>query len=127
MLFVFVLRGKLNGGRQLATKAIDTVSVRWLRCSDSQTIEKESIPMIRDRLLEMFALMLIGDGVVGLVQPERHSRLWLQGPQPYREAMRPFVRHPSLTRVIGAGEIAVGLWWAGRQRAGSGSRPMGNP
>lgn len=72
--------------------------------------------MIQQRIAEVAALLLVGDGVVGLMQPERHARLWRSGPRPYREAMQPFVRHPGLTRVAAAAEAAVGLWWASRQR-----------
>ena len=72
--------------------------------------------MIRRRMTEIAALLLIGDGVVGLLQPERHTRLWRNGPAPYRAAMQPFVRNPGLTRFAAAGELALGLWWASRQR-----------
>lgn len=75
--------------------------------------------MIQQRVTEIAALLLIGDGVVGMLQPRRHARLWRSGPKPYRSAMEPFVRHPGLTRVLGAAEAAAGLWWASRQRSRS--------
>ena len=73
--------------------------------------------MIRQRATEVAALLMVGDGVVGMLQPERHARLWQSGPRPYRAAMEPFARHPGLTRVIAAAEAGAGLWWASRQRA----------
>ena len=67
------------------------------------------------RWRELIAIPLIGDGVLGLVIPARHVRRWQAGPAWWRDAMRPFVRHPQLTRWVGAAEIAVGLWLATRQ------------
>lgn len=40
--------------------------------------------MIRRRVGEIAALLLISDGVVGVLQPERHTRLWRSGPGMYR-------------------------------------------
>lgn len=70
----------------------------------------------QQRMTEIAALLLVGDAVVGMLQPERHARLWRSGPRAYRAAMEPFVRQPGLTRVLAAAEAAAGLWWASRQR-----------
>jgi hypothetical protein len=72
--------------------------------------------MIQQRLGEFAGILLVGDGVVGMLQPERHTRLWLSGPAPYRAVMEPFVRHPGMTRAIAVAEAAAGLWLASRQR-----------
>ena len=72
--------------------------------------------MIRQRVGEVAAILLVGDGLVGMLQTERHTRLWWSGPRPYRAIMTPFVRHPQLTRIVAAAEVAAGLWWASRQR-----------
>lgn len=72
--------------------------------------------VIQERVTEIAALLLVGDGVVGMLQPERHVRLWQRGPRTYRAAVEPFVKHPGLTRVLAAAEAAAGLWWASRQR-----------
>lgn len=72
--------------------------------------------MVQQRIAEIAALLLIGDGMVGMLQPERHTRLWRRGPTPYRAAMEPFVRHRWLSQVLGAMETGVGLCWASRQR-----------
>lgn len=72
--------------------------------------------MVQQRIAEIAALLLIGDGMVGMLQPERHTRLWRRGPAPYRAAMEPFVRHSWLPRILGAVETGAGLWWASRQR-----------
>lgn len=71
--------------------------------------------MLRKRLTELVAIGLIGDGVVALAAPERHSLLWLEGSENWRRFMRLFAERPMLTRVLAAGEVAVGLWLALRQ------------
>lgn len=64
------------------------------------------------RWRELIAIPLVGDGVVDILIPDRHVRRWLAGPDWWTDAMRPFVRHPQLTRWIGVAEVAVGLWLA---------------
>lgn len=69
------------------------------------------------RLKESLAIVLIGDGVVALLDPDRHNRLWKRGPEPYRKVMEEFVRRPGLTRVLSVLKIALGLWLASRQKS----------
>lgn len=69
---------------------------------------------MKDRLLELVAIVVIGDGVVGLALPRRHVNRWRAGPGGWRSVMRPFVEHPRLTQVAGAVEVAVGLVVAAR-------------
>lgn len=68
------------------------------------------------RTLECAAMMMIGDGALGLLQPQRHMRLWENGPCWWRAMMQPFVRRPALTRAVGAAELAAGIWLAHRQQ-----------
>ena len=72
--------------------------------------------LIGRRMKEMMAAGMIGDGVMALADPHRHTRLWAEGPGPWRKAMKPFVRRPGLTRTLGALEIGAGLWLASRQQ-----------
>lgn len=65
---------------------------------------------------ETFALFLIGDGVASMLQPRRHAALWRAGPGPLRSFTTYFERRPALSAVIGAAEIAFGLWLAHRQQ-----------
>ncbi len=58
------------------------------------------------------AMALIGDGVMALVHPQRDAMAWHVGPAPWRKLMRGLHDNPSLTRVIGAAQIAGGIWWA---------------
>ena len=73
--------------------------------------------MIAERVKECIAMMMIGDGVLGLVAPRRHVELWENGPVWWRKMMDPFVDRPGLTRCVGATLVAGGLWLASRQTA----------
>lgn len=66
--------------------------------------------MIDERLREMIAVIVIGDGVVGLTQPRRHTWLWRSGPRPYQEAMQAFIERPGMTQVVSLVQISLGLW-----------------
>jgi hypothetical protein len=71
--------------------------------------------MIAERVKECLAMMMIGDGVLGLLEPRRHATLWEAGPPWWRGMIEPFARRPGLTRCVGAGEIVLGVWLASRQ------------
>lgn len=70
----------------------------------------------KKRLAEMTALMMVGDGVLTAVDPERHVGLWSGGPRWYRKAAEGLIRHPKTTRALGATAAVAGLWWAARQQ-----------
>lgn len=72
--------------------------------------------MMRARLMEILGILLVGDGVVAFLNPERHTQLWRRGPKFWQEMMDPFVQYPVLMRWAGAVEAALGLWLASRQR-----------
>ena len=55
------------------------------------------------------ALLLVGDGVVAIIQPRRDALAWEIGPKSWQSLMDYLARHPRLTRVIGAAEVAAGL------------------
>jgi hypothetical protein len=67
------------------------------------------------RLLETLAVVAIGDGVIELVSPREHSLLWEVGPEGARKTARFFVENPNLMRLLGASQVAFGLWLARRQ------------
>ena len=71
--------------------------------------------MMSKRLLEAAAMTIIGDGMLCLVSPRRHLSLWLNGPRWWRRMSEPFIRHPDLTRAMGAFGVGFGLWLAWRQ------------
>ena len=64
------------------------------------------------RLAELFAMLMIGEGVLTLVVPRRHSLLWEFGPEGYKRAIEAFAEYPTLTRLVAAAEARLGLWLA---------------
>ena len=72
----------------------------------------------RARLLETFAIVTIEDGVIELVSPREHSLLWEVGPEGARKTARFFAENPNLMRLLGAFQVAFGLWLALRQYRG---------
>lgn len=71
--------------------------------------------MTANRLVELGAMVVIGDGMIGLVAPRRHSLLWRFGPESYRQLMESFAERPALVRGLAASEVGAGLWLASRQ------------
>lgn len=69
------------------------------------------------RIKETMALLLIGDGIISVLEPRRHTRLWSRGPRMYANAMRPLERKPLLAQAAGLILIGAGLWLANRQKA----------
>ncbi len=67
------------------------------------------------RLIQLLALVMIGDGVTGVLKPRRHSLLWDAGPEPFRKAMEALVAHPVQARLLYAAEIGIGAWLASQQ------------
>lgn len=61
------------------------------------------------------AMVLVGDGLLAMVSPERDARAWRMGPEPFRTLMSYMASHRELTRWVGAAEVAVGIWWALRE------------
>ena len=70
------------------------------------------------RIKELAAIAVIGDGVVGLVAPRRHSLLWKFGPEGYQEVIGWIAGRPGVVRLLAAGEVGAGLWLALRQYEG---------
>lgn len=66
-------------------------------------------------IAELVAMLMIGDGVIGLAAPRQHSLLWGFGPEGYKQLMESFAERPALVRALAAAEIAGGLWLALRQ------------
>jgi hypothetical protein len=66
-------------------------------------------------LKETFAIIAIGDGAIELVSPREHSLLWEAGPEGARKISRFFAENPHYMRLLGATQIAFGLWLALRQ------------
>ena len=75
--------------------------------------------LITKRLLELADLILIGDGLMGLLRPRRHSLLWHFGPQLAKAATEEMADHPTTARAIYAAELALGIVLASTQLSDS--------
>jgi hypothetical protein len=67
------------------------------------------------RMKETFAIIAIGDGAIELISPREHSLLWETGPEGVRRLARLSAENPKYMRLMGAAQIAFGLWLALRQ------------
>jgi hypothetical protein len=67
------------------------------------------------RMKETFAIVAIGDGAIELLSPREHSLLWEVGPEGTRAVARFFAENPAYMRLLGAAQVAFGLWLALRQ------------
>lgn len=61
------------------------------------------------RTLEMAAVFMIGDGLLGLLQPDRHVALWRSEVPALDVLVRPFADKPGRRRAYGALQIGAGL------------------
>ncbi len=71
--------------------------------------------LIIRRLIDLGALFLIGDGIMGLLKPRWHSVLWSFGPQLVRAATEELADHPKVARSVYLAEAAIGVVLASRQ------------
>jgi hypothetical protein len=67
------------------------------------------------RMKETLAVIAIGDGAIELISPREHSLLWETGPESLRKLARLSAENPNYMRLMGAAQIALGLWLALRQ------------
>jgi uncharacterized protein YjeT (DUF2065 family) len=67
------------------------------------------------RLIEVFAIVTVGDGLIEFLAPDKHSRLWVVGPKSTRRIGMWFVEEPDRMRVLGAAQVVLGVWLALRQ------------
>ncbi len=67
------------------------------------------------RIKETVAVLAIGDGAIEVLAPIEHSRLWVVGPEGVRKVARFFADNPRYMRLLGASQIAFGVWLALRQ------------
>jgi hypothetical protein len=69
------------------------------------------------RFTESAGMLMIGDGVLGMMYPREHCLVWRSGPDWWRSTIEWFATHPRATRSFAAAEIAAGLWLARRQES----------
>ena len=68
------------------------------------------------RTLEMAAVFMIGDGLLGVLQPERHVGLWRSDVGTVDALVSGFDGHPGRRRAYGVLQIAAGIALAAAQR-----------
>lgn len=61
------------------------------------------------RSAEMAAVFMIGDGMLGVLQPSRHVDLWRSDVRAVDGLVRPFAGHPARRRLYGLLQIAAGI------------------
>jgi hypothetical protein len=67
------------------------------------------------RLVQLGALFLIGDGIMGLIKPRWHSLLWHFGPELVKAATEELAAHPQVARGVYLAELAAGIAIAASQ------------
>jgi hypothetical protein len=70
------------------------------------------------RLKETFAILTVGDGIIEVIFPTKHSLLWEVGPARVRRVAGLCAENPNLMRLLGAAQVAFGIWLAQRQYNG---------
>jgi hypothetical protein len=83
---------------------------------ESGTERGEAVNTGLRRSAEMAAVFMIGDGLLGLLQPRRHVELWRSEVTAVDLLVRPFGDHPGRRRLYGAAQIAAGVLLASRLR-----------
>ena len=61
------------------------------------------------RLLQIGGLLLLVDGISGIVMPRRRSLVWHLGPQLAKAATEEIADHPKTARALNAAKAALGL------------------
>jgi len=67
------------------------------------------------RITQVVGMLAVGDGVIAALAPVEHIRLWQGGPHLWSDTLDYLAQRPTLTRVLAAGEIALGIWVMLRQ------------
>ena len=63
--------------------------------------------MWKRRVIQAFAILTLGDGLIEFLAPREHSRLWVVGPQSTRRIGMWFVEKPDRMRVLGAAQVVL--------------------
>ena len=67
------------------------------------------------RVVQLGALFMIGDGIMGLIKPRWHSLLWHFGPELAKAATEELAEYPKMARSIYLAEAAIGVAIAAMQ------------
>ena len=69
------------------------------------------------RAAEMAAIFMIGDGMLGLLQPRRHVALWRSDVPALDSLVRPFAGRSGRRRLYGVAQLLAGVLLASRVQA----------
>ena len=78
--------------------------------------EQGAMSVAVKRTAEMAAVFMIGDGLLGLLQPRRHVDLWTSKVTAVDLLIRPFKDHPGRRRAYGLVQLAAGIALAAQLR-----------
>ena len=59
-------------------------------------------------------MVMVGDGLAGLIWPREYLRKLEIGPKPVNEVLEVFAERPVLTRALCVLEVAIGAWIVSR-------------
>ena len=71
--------------------------------------EQKPMSVALKRTAEMAAVFMIGDGLLGLLQPRRHVDLWRSQLTAVDLLIRPFKDHSGRRRAYGLVQLAAGV------------------
>ena len=76
----------------------------------------DSVTLGIKRAVEMAAVFMIGDGLLGLLQPTRHVDLWRSDVRAVDALVSPFGGKPIRRRLYGLAQLAAGITLAASLR-----------
>ena len=76
-------------------------------------------------LKDLLTMLLVGDGVIGAIAPDRHLRRWTAGRWPASQAPDAAARQRTLLRLAALTEAGLALYFAVRLPAPSAERGDG--
>ncbi|HSH39180.1 MAG TPA: hypothetical protein VK993_10370 [Chthoniobacterales bacterium] len=65
--------------------------------------------LITRRLMQIGGLLLLVDGISGIVMPRRRSLVWHLGPELAKAATEELADHPRAARAVNAAKTALGV------------------
>ncbi len=71
--------------------------------------------MALKEIKELVGLAMVGEGIVGLIEPKKYSLFWKFNYQPIENLKRKAAESPGTMRLIYAAEATLGLWLAKSQ------------
>jgi hypothetical protein len=100
----------VNKGRTDAQESTSWQHASWIR----RRLSKENREVWANRAKNALAMLAIGDGVMQMVAPQDHERLWMVGPTWLKKAkgIGWLAENPRYTRVVGAAQVGGAVWFA---------------